>query len=183
VSVDVGQLAQWQVAIYWLHDAERFDELAATAAKIFAALGSSDDAAQAVGRCIGAAYRYADQAELAFHSGRLADERSCYRQAREILQQAASLLDLPPDVAAAQVNWWYQFRHRRWIAAAGQIWMQHMRHTSPRGFALLPLMIMTLLRIGQAHNCRDRAGAIAAAERYWSLLLRAYDVRPIPYLG
>jgi hypothetical protein len=183
MSLDVGQLAEWQVAIYWLHDAERFDELAATAAKIFAALGSSDDAAQAVGGCIAAAYQYADQADLAFHGGRLADERSCYGQAREILQQAAALRGLPPDVATAQVNWWYQFRHKKWIAAAGQIWMQHRRHTSPRGFALLPLMIMTLLRVGRAHNCRDRSGAIAAAERYWSLLLRAYDGGPIPYLG
>jgi hypothetical protein len=183
ISVDVGQLAEWQVAIYWLHDAERFDELAATASNIFVALGYSDDAARVAGRCIGTAYQLADQADRAFHSGRLADERDCYRQAREILQRAASLLGLPPDVAASQVNWWHQFRHRKWIAVARQMLAQHMHHTSLRGVSLLPVMTMTLLRIGHAHNCRDRAGAIAAAEKYWSLLLTAYDGRPIPYLG
>jgi hypothetical protein len=183
VNVDVGRLAEWQVAIYWLDDAERFDELAATASNIFVELGNSDGAAEAVGRCISTAYRFADQADLAFHSGRVADERRCYRQASAILQRAASLVGLPPDVAAAQINWWHQFRHRRWLAVASHMLLQHMHHTSLRGVLLLPITIATLLRIGHAHNCRDRAGAIAAAARYWSLLLRASDGRPIPYLG
>jgi hypothetical protein len=39
MNVDTGQLATWQIAIYWLHDAERFDELAATTTNIFIALG------------------------------------------------------------------------------------------------------------------------------------------------
>jgi hypothetical protein len=183
VNVDVGQLAEWQVALYWLHDAERFDELAATASNIFVALGNSDDAAKTAGRCISTAYQLADQADRAFRDGRLADERGCYRQAREILRTAASLLGLPPEVAALQVNWWHEFRRKKWIAVARETLLQHMHHISPRGVSLLPVMTKTLLRIGHAHNCRDRAGAIAAAEQYWSLLLTAYDGRPIPYLG
>jgi hypothetical protein len=183
VNIDVGRLAEWQVAIYWLHDAERFEELAATASNIFVALGYSDAAARVAGRYISTAYQLADQADLAFHSGRLADERDCYRQASQILQRAASLLGLPPDVAVSQVNWWHRFRQRKWIAVVRQILAQHMPHTSLRGVSLLPVMTVTLLRIGHAHNCRDRAGAIAAAEKYWSLLLAAYDGRPIPYLG
>ena len=47
MNVDTGQLATWQIAIYWLQDAERFDELAATATNIFIALGHSDGVAQA----------------------------------------------------------------------------------------------------------------------------------------
>jgi hypothetical protein len=183
VNVNVGRLAEWQVAIYWLHDAERFDELAATASNIFVALGNSDGVAKVAGRCISTAYRLADQADQAFHSGHLADERGCYRQTSEILQRAASLLGLPPDVAASQVNWWHEFRHGKRLAVASHMLLQHIHHTSLRGALLLPITIATLLRIGHAHNCRDRAGAIAAAERYWSLLLSASDGRPIPYLG
>jgi hypothetical protein len=39
MNVDTGQLATWQIAMYRLHDAERFDELAATTTNIFIALG------------------------------------------------------------------------------------------------------------------------------------------------
>jgi hypothetical protein len=182
-NIDVWQLANWQVAIYWLHDAERFDELADAASNIFAALGHAEDAARAAGRCVSTAYQLSDQAEIARHDGRPSDERDGYRQATDILRKAASHLGLPADVAVAQVNWWIQFRHRKKLAVARHLLMQHIHHISGSGILLLPSIISTMLRIGRAHNHRDRAGAVAAAETYWSLMLRAYAGRPIPYLG
>jgi len=92
VNIDVGQLARWQVSIYWLHDVERFDDLAAAASSIFAVLGHSADASEAAGRCVSTAYQFADQAERARQSGRLSNEAYHYRQAKEVLQKAAMLL-------------------------------------------------------------------------------------------
>jgi hypothetical protein len=89
VKLDVGQLARWQVAIYRLHDAQRFDELAATVSNIFVALGRSDRVAEAVGHWISTAYQLADQAEIASRAGSLSDERDRYRQARESLNWQA----------------------------------------------------------------------------------------------
>jgi hypothetical protein len=105
--------------IYWLHDAERFDELAATATNIFIALGHSDGVAQAVGHCISTAYQLANRAENALKAGDLFDELGRYRQAGDILQKAASLLGLPPGAAASQVKWWHQYAIRKnlqWLA-------------------------------------------------------------------
>jgi hypothetical protein len=183
MEIDVRQLARWQIEIYWLHDAERFDDLAATTANLFAALGHADGVSQAVGRCIGTAYQLADQAEHAFLSGSVTGEQDGYRQAGEILQDAASRLDLAPDVATSQVAWWHQFRHKNRLAVAHHILRQHIHHVSPSGIFLLPVIVATLLLIGRAHNRRDQAVAAAAARRYWTLLLRAYDRRRIPYLG
>jgi hypothetical protein len=183
VNIDVGQLARWQVSIYWLHDVERFDDLAAAASSIFAVLGHSADASEAAGRCVSTAYQFADQAERARQSGRLSNEAYHYRQAKEVLQKAAMLLDLPASVAASQANWWQQFRHKRCLAVARHLLMQHVHHASPRGALLLPSIVKTMLEIGRAHDRRDRASAIAAAERYWSLTLRAHGGRSVPYLG
>lgn len=93
------------------------------------------------------------------------------------------LLELPASVAASQANWWRQFRHKRRLAVACHLLMQHTHHVSPRGALLLPSIVKTMLEIGRAHDRRDRAGAIVAAERYWSLLLRVYGGGPVPYLG
>jgi hypothetical protein len=183
VNIDVGQLARWQVSIYWLHDVECFDDLAAAAANIFAALGHSVEAAEAAGRCVSAAYQFADHAERARQSGRLSNEAYHYRQAREVLLKAATLLGLPANVAASQTNWWQQFRHKKRLAVARHLLMQHIHHASPRGALLLPSIVRTMLEIGRAHDRRDRAGAVAAAERYWSLMLRVYGGGPVPYLG
>jgi hypothetical protein len=182
-NIDVGRLARWQVSIYWLHDVERFDDLAAAASSIFAVLGHSADASEAAGRCVSTAYQFADQAERARQSGRLSNEAYHYRQAKEVLQKAAMLLDLPASVAASQASWWQQFRHKRRLAVARHLLMQHVHHASPRGALLLPSIVKTMLEIGRAHDRRDRAGAIVAAERYWSLLLRVYGGGPVPYLG
>jgi hypothetical protein len=183
VNIDIAQLARWQVSIYQLHDVERFDDLAATASSIFAALGHSAGAAEAAGRCISTAYQFADYAERARRSGKLSNEAHHYRQAREVLQKAATLLELPPSVAASQANWWQQFRHKRRLAVAGHLLMQHVHHASPRGTLLLPSIVKTMLDIGRAHDRRDWAGAVVAAEKYWSLTLRAHGGRPVPYLG
>jgi hypothetical protein len=183
VRVDVGRLARWQVAIYRLHDAERFEELAATASNVFIALGNSDSVARAVGHCISTAYQLADQAQIASQAGGLSDERDCYRQACESLRKAAALLGLPPGVAESQVNWWHRYRHKEKLAAIRHMSMQHIHHITLRGVLLLPPMITTMLRIGHAHDSRDHAGAVAAAERYWSIMRRAYGGRAIPYIG
>jgi hypothetical protein len=118
VNVDVGQFAMWQVAIYWLHDAERFDELAAMASNIFIALGNSDRVAKVVGHCLSTAYQLADQAQNASQAGSLSDERGRYHQTCESLRKTAFLLGLPPGVAAAEVNWSHRYRHKEKPAVA-----------------------------------------------------------------
>jgi hypothetical protein len=183
VNANVGQLARWQVAIYRLHDAERFDELAETASNIFIALGNSDRVAKVVGHRISTAYQLADQAQNAFQSGNRSDEREGYRQACESLENAALLLGLPPGVAVSQVKWWHRYRHKQKLAVIRHVLMQHMHHINLRGVLLLPLIIDAMLQIGRAHDSRDHAGAVAAAERYWSIMRRAYGSRAIPYLG
>jgi hypothetical protein len=183
VNIDVAQLARWQVSIYWLHDVERFDDLAVAASNIFAALGHSADAAEAAGRWVSSAYLFADHAERARRNGKLSNEAHHYRQAREVLKKAATLLELPPSVAASQANWWQQFRHKRRLAVAGHLLMQHLHHASPRGTLLLPSIVKSMLDIGRAHDRRDWVGAVVAAEKYWSLTLRAHGGRPVPYLG
>jgi hypothetical protein len=182
-NVAISHLADRQVAIYWLHDAERFDELADAASDIFAALGHAENAAKAAGRRVSDAYRLSDQAEIARQDSRTPDELACYRNAAEILRKAGSVLGLPAGVALAQANWWHDFRHRKKLAVARHLVMQHSHHISMSGLLLLPSIVTTMLRIGRAHNHRDRAAAVAVAERYWSLMLRAYAGRPIPYLG
>jgi hypothetical protein len=183
MNVDIRQLATWQVEIYWLHDAERFDELADSASNIFVALGHPDAVAKVIGRYISRAYRLADQAEIAIQAGDPSEERERYRQAAEILQKAGSLLGLQLGVAESQVNWWHRYRHKKKLAVALHILLQHMHHIRLRGIFFLPIIAIVMLRIGRAHDRRDHGGAIAAAKRYWFLLLRVYVDRPIPYLG
>jgi hypothetical protein len=183
MNVDIHQLATWQVEIYWFHDAERFDELAVSASHIFVALGHSNTTAKIIGRCISYAYQLADQAETAFKAGDPSEERGRYRQAGEILRKAGSLIDLPPGVAESQVNWWHRYRHKKKFAVTLYIFLQHIQCIRPCGIFFLPIITIAMLRIGRAHDRRDRASAIAAARRYWSLLLRAYADRLVPYLG
>jgi hypothetical protein len=183
VTADIRQLATWQVEVYWLHDLKRFDELAISAANIFVALGSPYDASMMAGRCISRAYELADQAEMAFRLGHLSDERDRYQNATQRLQEASSVLGLSPGVAAAQVAWWHRYRHKRKLAALMYISLQHLYNMRPGSVVLLPFIVAATVRIGRAHDRRERAGAVAAAERYWSLLLRAYGGRSVPYLG
>ena len=181
-SMQANVLGPLQARIYWLHDAEDFEQLAAAASKMYQLLGYSESLANQAGMFISEAYQISDKAETARYASDEATELMCYAEAKMRLEAAAKLLNIPIEVAECQVQWWMHFRHKRFLKASWHIFRQHYQ---PSDFARIVGAIKIsylLLRAGLSHNQRDLEKCGDNAIRYWETLLKLRLDR-YPYVG
>lgn len=173
-------LGKLQAKIYWLHDAEKFNELTHAASQIYQFLGHPESLSDQVGSFIAEAYRISDDAQTARFAGDSAKELKHYSEAQLQLAKAAKLLNLPPEIAEYQVQWWMLFRHKRIIAALSYILKQH----EPSKLSVLGKVKLAYysVQIGLSHNQKNLAQCEKYAIRYWGLLLQSKDA-VYPYVG
>lgn len=173
-------LGKLQAKIYWLHDAEKFDELTSTASKIYQLLGHSESLSNQVGSFISEAYRISDDAQIARSAGDPKKELKYYSEVQLQLAKAVKLLTLPIEIAEYQVQWWMLSRHKKIIAALGYILKQH----EPSKLSVLGKVKLAYysFQIGLGHNQRNLARCEKYAIRYWSLLLQSKEA-VYPYIG
>jgi hypothetical protein len=105
-------LGELQAQIYWLHDAEKFAELASAAATIYMKLGYTQQQAETAGNLISQAYQLADDAALAQKAGNFDKEIQFYYQAKDKLTQVETTLVYQTSIAIHQMKWWMYFRIR-----------------------------------------------------------------------
>ena len=171
-------LGRLQAKIYWLHDAEKFDELANTASKLYQLLDHPESLSDQVGRFISKAYRISDDAQIARFAGDPQQELEHYSEVQIQLTEVTKLLNLPMEIAEYQVQWWMLSRHKKIVAAVGYILKQHNK---------LSVLDKTKLsyysfQIGLGHNQRDLAKCEKYAIQYWILLLQSKETI-YPYIG
>lgn len=171
-------LGRLQARIYWLHDAEKFDELTHTASKIYQLLGHSESLSNQLGGLISEAYRISDDAQIARFSGDSQQELKHYAKVQLQLEQVVKLLELPLETAAYQVQWWMLSRHKKIIAAISYILKQH---PSLSILAKVKLSYYSF-QIGLGHNRRNLAKCEKYAIYYWNLLLQSKE-SIYPYIG
>lgn len=171
-------LGRLQAKIYWLHDAEKFDELTNTASKIYQLLGHPEALSNQVGSFISEAYRISDDAQIARFAGDPQQELKHYSEVQTQLAEAVKLLNLPIETAEYQVQWWMLSRHKKMVTAIGYILKQHNK-LSVLGKAKLSYYSF---QIGLGHNQRDLAKCEKYAIQYWNLLLQSKET-VYPYIG
>ena len=171
-------LGRLQARIYWLHDAEKFDELTNTASKIYQLLGCSESLSNQVGSFISEAYRISDDAQIARFAGDPQKELKYYSEVQLQLEKAVKLLNLPIEIAEYQVQWWMLSRHKKIIAALSYILKQHNKLSVLRKAKLSYYSF----QIGLGHNQRNLAKCEKYAIHYWNLLLQSKEVI-YPYIG
>ncbi|MBE7381007.1 MAG: hypothetical protein F6J95_006320 [Leptolyngbya sp. SIO1E4] len=171
-------LGRLQAKIYWLHDAEKFDELANTASKIYQLLGHSESLSNQVGSFISEAYRISDDAQIARFAGDPQKELKHYSEVQLQLAKAVKLLHLPVETAEYQVQWWMLSRHKKIIAALSYILKQHNQLSV---LAKAKLSYYSF-QIGLGHNQRNLAKCEKYSTHYWNLLLQSKEAM-YPYIG
>jgi hypothetical protein len=173
-------LGRLQARIYWLHDAEKFDELTHTASKIYQLLGHPESLSNRVGSFISEAYRISDDAQIARFSGDSEKELKYYSEVQLQLAEVVKLLNLPIEIAEYQVQWWMLSRHKKIIAALNYILKQHKNSK----LSVLGKVKLTYysFQIGLGHNQRKLAKCEKYAIRYWDLLLQSKEAA-YPYIG
>lgn len=176
------KLGKLQAQIYWLHDAEKFTELAESAAEIYQYLGYDARTAEIVGNLISQAYQLADPADLAYQAGDFDLEMQFYHQVKDKLLEAEDHLRLSKSIAEYQMKWWLYFRHREKFKVAINLFLQHFN--SLGWINLIPAMQVTydLVKICKIHKLRDLEMTAEYASHYWSILLKIKP-RQYPYLG
>ena len=181
MSIQIADtLGRLQARIYWLHDAEKFDELTNTASKIYQLLGHSESLSNQVGSFISEAYRISDDAQIARFADEPEMELKYYREVQLQLAEAVKLLDLPIEIAEYQVQWWMLSRHKKIIAALSYILKQH-KHSRLSVLDKVKLVYYSF-QIGLGHNQRKLAKCEKYAIHYWSLLLQSKEA-VYPYIG
>jgi len=175
-------LGKLQTQVYWLHDAEKFDELAQTVAKLYINLGYEQKQAEIAGSLISNAYQLSDEAELARKAGFIDKEIQFYNKVKDIFIQVESTLGLRTSIAEYQMKWWIYFRHRKCVKTLVNLFFQHFK---PLGLVnLLTAIQLTyyMLQIGNAHNQRDITSSNKNTTKYWILLLKHHP-QTYPYIG
>ncbi len=172
---DLGRL---QASIYWLHDAEQFDELAMAASQIYELLGYSKSLSEQVGGLIAKAYRISDDAQIARFAGDSQKELDQYAAAQLQLSKAAQLLGLPVEIAEYQVQWWRLSRHKKLTAALNYLLKQHAQFSRLERVQLAYFLV----QIGLGHDQKRLAKCEQYSVSYWNLLLRS-AVDSYPYIG
>ena len=171
-------LGRLQAKIYWLHDAEKFDELARTASNLYQLLGHSESLSNQVGDAISEAYQISDEAQIARFSGEPQKELKYYSEVQLQLAKVTQLLNLPVEIAGYQVQWWMLSRHKNILAALGYILKQH------NNLSILDKAKLAYysFQIGLGHNQRNLAKCEKYAIHYWHLLLQSKEAI-YPYIG
>ncbi|HLP90355.1 MAG TPA: hypothetical protein VK184_17435 [Nostocaceae cyanobacterium] len=177
-----SKLGEIQAQIYWLHDAEKFAELASAATAIYIHLGYSQEQAETAGKLISEAYQLADDADLADKAGNYDQEMQFYHQAKNKLMQAEMILFYQKSIANHQIKWWMYFRHRKKIRIILNLFLQHFKAV---GFIhLITAIKLTyfIYEILRVHKQRDFETTKNNAIQYWIELLK---IKPLqyPYLG
>ena len=171
-------LGRLQARIYWLHDAEKFDELANAASKIYQLLGHPESLSNQVGGFISEAYRISDDAQIARFAGDPKKELKYYSEVQFQLAKAVKPLNLPIEIAEYQVQWWMLSRHKKIIQALSYILKQHNK------LSVLDKAKLSYysFQIGLGHNQRNLARCEKYAIHYWDLLLQSKEAI-YPYIG
>jgi hypothetical protein len=176
------QLGELQTEIYWLHDAEKFTELASAAASIYMQLGYSPQQAETAGNLISAAYQLADDAAVAQKAGDFAQEILFYHQVQEKLMAVETTLGYPTSIAKHQMQWWRHFRHQQKLQIIIHLFYQNFLALGWLHLITVFKLTYHLMEIGRVHKSRDRETTKKNAIKYWQELLR---IKPsqYPYLG
>ncbi|MBX9255982.1 hypothetical protein H1Q63_18920 [Desmonostoc muscorum CCALA 125] len=175
-------LGELHAQIYWLHDAEKFAELASAAATIYMKLGYTQQQAETAGNLISQAYQLADDAANAQKIGNFDREIQLYHQAKDKLTEVETILGYQTSIAIHQMKWWMYFRHQQKFKILLHLFLQHLK--AVRLINLVTAMKLTyfLMEIGRVHKSRDIETTKTNAIRYWTELLK---IKPpqYPYLG
>lgn len=171
-------LGKLQAKIYWLHDAENFEELTNIASQIYQLLGHPESLSHQIGGFIAESYRISDDAQIARFSGDPQKELKYYSEVQLQLEKVVKLLNLPTEVAEYQVQWWMLSRHKKIIAALSYILKQH-RGLSAWDKAKLAYYSF---QIGLGHNQRNLARCEKYSIYYWQLILQS-KTAIYPYIG
>ena len=171
-------LGKLQASIYWLHDAEKFEELAQAASKIYQLLGHPESLCDRAAHHIAAAYRISDDAQIARFAGDPQQELEHYAEVQLQLAEAAKVLGLSGAIADYQVQWWRLSRHKKIVTALSYILKQH-HHLSVLSKTKLAYYSF---QIGLGHNQRNLTKCEKYAIHYWNLLLHSRETL-YPYLG
>jgi hypothetical protein len=175
-------LGHLHAQIYWLHDAEKFAELAAAAAQVYKHLGYDSHIAKIVGRLISEAYQLSDPADLAYKAGDFDSELQFYQQVKDKLVQVETHLGLPESIAEHQMKWWIYFRHKQKFLVILHLFLQHFK--SLGWLNLIPAIQVTyyLIQAGKIHKLRDVEMTSQYTTHYWHILLKIQP-QQYPYLG
>lgn len=175
-------LGELQAQIYWLHDAEKFAELASAAATIYMKLGYTQQQAQTAGNLISQAYQLADDAALAQKAGNFDKEMQFYYQAKDKLTQVETTLVYQTSIAIHQMKWWMYFRHKQKLQILLHLFLQNFKAVGLINLLTALKLTYFLMEIGRVHKSRDIGTTKHNAIKYWTELLK---IKPpqYPYLG
>ncbi|BAT53267.1 hypothetical protein NOS3756_22260 [Nostoc sp. NIES-3756] len=171
-----------QAQIYWLHDAEKFTELASAAATIYLTLGYTQQQAETAGNLISEAYKLADEAVFAQKVGDFDKELQFYYQVKDKLTEVETVLGYQTSIAIYQMKWWLYFRHKKKLQILVNLFLQNFQALGL--FHLFTAIKLTyfLMEIGRVHKSRDLETTKHNAIKYWLELLRI-NPSQYPYLG
>ncbi|MEM7713431.1 MAG: hypothetical protein AAF349_07610 [Cyanobacteria bacterium P01_A01_bin.68] len=175
-------LGELQAEIYWLHDAQKFAELAYSAASIYMKLGYTQQQAEKAGQLIQKAYQLADDAALAQEAGKHDEEMQFYHQAKLKLHEVETTLNYENTIAIHQMQWWMHFRHKQKIQLLFHLFLQNFKAVGLINLFTAIKLTYFLMKIGRVHKSRDIKTTKQNAIKYWDELLK---VKPpqYPYLG
>jgi hypothetical protein len=179
LAVTLGEL---QAQIYWLHDAEKFPELAYSAAKIYKKLGYSEKQAETAGQLISEAYQLADEADLAARSGNPNREMQFYDAVKNKLTEVETTLGYQTSIALHQMQWWLNFRHQQKLSILLHVFLQHFKALGLIHLVSVVKLTCFLMEIIRVHKQRDLETTKHNARQYWQELLKTKPSQ-YPYLG
>jgi hypothetical protein len=179
LAVTLGEL---QAEIYWLHDAEKFTELALAAANIYKKLGYSEKQAETAGKLISKAYQLADDADLAYQAGNRNKEMQFYAQAKDKLTEVEAILGYQTSIAKHQIQWWLHFRHKQKLQILLHLFLQHLKAVGLVNLVTAIKLTYFLMEMGRVHKQRDLETTKYNAIQYWRELLNTKPSQ-YPYLG
>ncbi len=179
LAVTLGEL---QAQIYWLHDAEKFPELAYSAAKLYKKLGYSQKQAETAGKLISEAYQLADEADEAYQAGNPNREMQFYDEVKNKLTEVETTLGYKICVARHQMQWWRHFRHKQKPQILLHLFLQHFKAVGLINLVTAIKLTYFLMEIVRVHKQRDLETTKHNAMQYWQELLKTKPSQ-YPYLG
>lgn len=179
LAITLGEL---QAQIYWLHDAEKFAELATAAASIYLKLGYSQQQSATAGKLISEAYQLADDADDADQAGDCEREMEFYYQVKDKLTEVEHTLNYQNRIAIHQMQWWRYFRHKQKLQIIINLFLQHLKAVGVIHLFTALKLTYFLMEIGRVHKQRDWETTKHNAIRYWAELLKTKPPQ-YPYLG